>query len=136
MTDVIVVGAGVIGLLSALRLRQAGLSVEVYDKSEPATESSWAALGVLSPEAAAVRAPLHFRQGWRVDNVRLNSALVAALDKASVPVHSGRAITQIVSEGGRVLGVRAGADVYRAPWVVVAAGAWSGTIDGVSLPVR
>ena len=46
MTDVIVVGAGVIGLLSALRLRQAGLSVEVFDKSEPAMESSWAALGV------------------------------------------------------------------------------------------
>ena len=220
MTDVIVVGAGVIGLLAALRLRQAGLSVEVFDKSEPAMESSWAALGVLSPEAAPGRTPqwlrlaqaslalfpsladelraqtgvdvalrregllhlaldeaeehtlredevtqrtanvpvqwlsaaearalepnltdqlraaLHFRHGWRVDNVRLNTALVAALDKAGVPIQTGRTVTQIVSEGGRVLGVRAGAEVYRAPWVVVAAGAWSGMIDGVSLPVR
>ena len=67
-TDVIIIGGGVIGLLSALRLKQAGLSVEVFEKSEPATESSWAGLGVLSPEAAAGR-PLEY--------VRLTQASLA-----------------------------------------------------------
>ena len=220
MTDVIVVGGGVIGLLSALRLRQAGLSVEVFEKSDPGTESSWAGLGVLSPEAAEGRpaewlrlaqsslalypaladelraatgidvelrrdgllylaldesevealhadaaaqqaagvpvpwlsardaralepnltdelcAVLHYRHGWRVDNLRLNSALVMALSAAGVPVHAWQEVTEIVSEDGRVLGVRAGVGEYQARWVVLAAGAWSGSIPGVSLPVR
>ncbi|MBI5876015.1 MAG: glycine oxidase ThiO [Chloroflexi bacterium] len=57
MSDVIVVGGGVIGLLSALRMAQAGLSVEVFEKSDPFTEASWAGLGVLSPSAAAGRPP-------------------------------------------------------------------------------
>jgi len=66
--DVIIIGGGVIGLLSALRLKQAGLAVEVFEKCDPATESSWAGLGVLSPEAAAGR-PLEY--------VRLTQASLA-----------------------------------------------------------
>ena len=67
-TDVIIVGGGVIGLLSALRLKQAGLSVEVFEKSDPGTESSWAGLGVLSPEAA---------HGRPVEYIRLTQASLA-----------------------------------------------------------
>lgn len=220
LPDVIIVGGGVIGLLSAWRLAQAGLSVEVFEKSDPATESSWAGLGVLSPQAApgrpreyvklaqaslalypaladelraqtnieidlrceglfhlalddaeveafradaqmqseagvpvrwlsaleaceiepgisdAVRGALHFQQGWQVDNQRLNSALVMALAGAGVKVHAWQAVTRVVSDGGRVRGVQVGGATHHADWVVAAAGAWSGTIAGLSLPVR
>jgi len=49
MSDCIVIGAGLIGMLTALELRKAGLAVTVLDKSRPATESSWAGGGILSP---------------------------------------------------------------------------------------
>jgi glycine oxidase len=219
-TDVIIVGGGVIGLLSALRLKQAGLSVEVFEKSDPATESSWAGLGVLSPEAApgrhveyirltqaslalypalademrdasnvdvdlrregllnlalddagvaelhesssmqardgvpvtwlsasevralephltdGVRGALHFTHSAQVDNLRLNSALIIALGHAGVPVHSWQTVTRITTGGGRVHGVRVGETDHAARWVVVAAGAWSGSLAGASMPVR
>jgi len=48
MTDVIVVGAGIIGATCAWRLTQAGLSVKVLDRSAPGSEASQAALGVLT----------------------------------------------------------------------------------------
>jgi glycine oxidase len=51
MTDAIVVGGGVIGLLSAWRLALAGLTVALFDKGQPGAEASGAALGVLSPQA-------------------------------------------------------------------------------------
>lgn len=47
--DVIVVGGGLIGMLSARELRQAGLSVAVIERNEVARESSWAGGGILSP---------------------------------------------------------------------------------------
>jgi glycine oxidase len=49
MADCIVIGAGLIGMLTALELANAGLKVTVLDKSRPATESSWAGGGILSP---------------------------------------------------------------------------------------
>ena len=54
-TDVLIIGGGVIGLMSAWRLAQAGLSVEVFEKGKCGAESSSAALGVLSPQADAAR---------------------------------------------------------------------------------
>lgn len=47
--DVIVIGAGVIGLMSALELRKHGLSVRLFDAGPAARESSWAGGGVLCP---------------------------------------------------------------------------------------
>jgi glycine oxidase len=49
MTDCIVVGAGLIGMLTAQELARAGLTVTVLEKSQPARESSWAGGGILSP---------------------------------------------------------------------------------------
>jgi len=47
--DVVVVGAGIIGTLSAISLARRGLSVAVIERGQPMAESSWAGAGILSP---------------------------------------------------------------------------------------
>ena len=47
MPDVIVVGAGLIGLAIAYELAQRGGAVTVYDRDEPARAASWAGAGML-----------------------------------------------------------------------------------------
>lgn len=47
--DVIIVGAGLIGLSIAFELAERGASVRVYDRAEPARAASWAGAGMLAP---------------------------------------------------------------------------------------
>ncbi len=47
--SIVVVGAGVIGLLTARELRRAGCQVTVLDRQMAGKESSWAGGGILSP---------------------------------------------------------------------------------------
>lgn len=47
--DVVVVGGGVIGMLSALALAERGRSVTLVDTEEPGRAASWAGGGILSP---------------------------------------------------------------------------------------
>ncbi len=47
--DCLVIGGGVIGLTTAWRLAQQGLSVRVCDQSIPGREASWAGAGILPP---------------------------------------------------------------------------------------
>jgi glycine oxidase len=47
--DVIVVGAGLIGLSIAFELAERGAGVRVYDRAEPARAASWAGAGMLAP---------------------------------------------------------------------------------------
>ena len=47
--DCLVIGGGVIGLTTAWRLAQLGLSVRVVDQSTPGREASWAGAGILPP---------------------------------------------------------------------------------------
>jgi len=49
MVDCIVIGGGLIGMLSAWELRQSGLSVTIVEQGECGMESSWAGGGILSP---------------------------------------------------------------------------------------
>ncbi len=48
-STVIVIGAGIIGLSCALRIRQAGLEVTVLEQGAVGKEASWAGGGILSP---------------------------------------------------------------------------------------
>ncbi len=49
MVDCVVVGGGLIGLLTAIELRRGGLDVALFERGEPGRESSWAGGGILSP---------------------------------------------------------------------------------------
>jgi glycine oxidase len=54
--DVVCVGGGVIGLLTACELARRGQSVAVVDKGVPGREASWAGAGILSPAPPLDRA--------------------------------------------------------------------------------
>jgi glycine oxidase len=47
--DVVVVGAGLIGLAIAFELAERGATVRVYDRGEPGRAASWAGAGMLAP---------------------------------------------------------------------------------------
>lgn len=49
MSDVIIIGGGIIGMLTARELSLAGASVSIIEKGDTARESSWAGGGILSP---------------------------------------------------------------------------------------
>ena len=53
MPDVIVVGAGLIGLGIAYELAKRDVAVTVYDRDEPARAASWAGAGMLAPFSEA-----------------------------------------------------------------------------------
>ncbi|MGE4338159.1 MAG: NAD(P)/FAD-dependent oxidoreductase, partial [Pigmentiphaga sp.] len=65
----IVVGAGVIGMLSAYRLAQAGSDVLLLDQGGTGREASWAGGGIVSPlypwrYSEAVTALAHWSQDF------------------------------------------------------------------------
>jgi glycine oxidase len=47
--DILIVGGGVIGLSTALRLAESGVSVSVVDRQQVGREASWAGAGMLPP---------------------------------------------------------------------------------------
>jgi glycine oxidase len=49
MTDSIIIGGGIIGMLTARNLRLAGQKVTLVEKSDTGRESSWAGGGIVSP---------------------------------------------------------------------------------------
>jgi glycine oxidase len=47
--DILIIGAGIMGLMTALECRKAGATVTLLDKSSVGREASWAGGGILSP---------------------------------------------------------------------------------------
>jgi glycine oxidase len=83
----------------------------------------------ISPAALGA---LHHPRGSWVDNVQLVRALVLAGERRGVRYVVGQPVEALIRDGDHVIGVRAGAlGVVEAAVVIVAAGAWSGAIDGM-----
>jgi glycine oxidase len=218
--DVLVLGAGIVGLACARELRRRGLRVEVIEARGAAGGASGASAGILSPFADRGSATPEFRalcmaarDGWRdwlrevesdsgvaveydesgtlvlglagdspqrlaevemvcaeagepvavlsgpelrlrvpllapgehralllprearVHPLEACQALLVALGRAGVAVSTEARPRRILSEGEGVR-VDCQGGVRRAGWLVVATGAWSGTLDGLpALPV-
>ena len=110
----------------------AGVGVEWLDR---------AAARELEPSlAGAVRAAALTPTDAHVDNRRLGRALWAAAAAAGVAFRLGVPAARVLAEpGGRVAGVElAGGERIEAAAVVIAAGSWSGTLNGLprTLPVQ
>ncbi len=52
MSEVIVLGAGIVGIASALALQAKGFDVALLDRSEPGSEASFGNAGIIQAEAA------------------------------------------------------------------------------------
>jgi D-amino-acid dehydrogenase len=86
------------------------------------------ARALFPPLARPLRA-LHDRTAARVDGRLLNQALLkAAASRKVTYVRAG--VDRLVIESGRVAGVTAGAEVYRAGSVIIAGGAWTPALAG------
>ncbi|TWA66548.1 glycine oxidase [Azospirillum brasilense] len=72
----------------------------------------------------------------QVDNRKVAAALHAAALRAGAVVHEYAEVSHIEVRGGRAVGVQVGDRLVEADQVVLAAGAWSGWIDGLSPAVR
>ncbi|HET8645933.1 MAG TPA: FAD-dependent oxidoreductase, partial [Vicinamibacteria bacterium] len=82
----------------------------------------------------AVRGAAYFAGDRRLDNVRLTRALAASAVMRGATLLTGRPVTALALEGGRVAGVRAGREVLAAPTVINASGAWAGRLAGDPQP--
>lgn len=150
MPDVLIVGAGPTGLMSAFELERAGLEVVILERDDrPANQSKALALqprsvevlqdrGLLTAVEAHVQARLpagHF-SGIPIDYTDLptrfgyqlgvEQAHVAAAIEARLrtPVRRGAEVTAVEQDGEQVT-VTAGGAVYRAGWLVAADGGHS-----------
>lgn len=219
--DVILVGGGVMGCSTALRLQREGLRCLVLERSVPGAEASSAAAGILGPGAEAghpvardhvatllrlgawsrelhaaqaerllaehrvdigfrrcgamvvalegedegalqdhlsaladypherlagdeararepslspeVRAAIDLPKEAQLEPRLLLRALALAAERAGAVFRSGAYVHEILTAGGRVRGVRVGAEVLEAAHVVVAAGSWTSLVPGLEL---
>jgi glycine oxidase len=76
------------------------------------------------------------RDDHQVENRKLTTALFAAAVKAGAILHEHTPVERFILNQGRVEGVVAGGNVYRADVVILAAGAWSRGIEGLPAEAR
>jgi len=205
LPDFLIIGAGAVGLASALELARRGARVTLLDRSRAGGESTWAGGGILSPllpwqygdavnalseysralfpdwcarlqalsgldaeyrtcgmlvlppVAQAQAAAWCAQHAWRcevrgsgdflptainqeslwlpdvaqVRNPRLIQVLRGAAMAAGVHIVESAEVTGLVSEQGRISRVTTSQGDFSAAGVVVAAGAWSGTLPGL-----
>ncbi|HET9450994.1 MAG TPA: glycine oxidase ThiO, partial [Aggregicoccus sp.] len=106
----------------AMGLRAELLSGEEARKLEPAL-------------SAEVFAAAHFPDDHQVDNRLLVRALTMAAARVGARFRSGY-VRGVLEEQGRVVGVDVDGEALRADAVVVAAGSWSGLVQGLPLDPR
>ena len=87
-----------------------------------------------------VTAALYSSEDHQVDPQALGTALVQAFSRAGGTLRDHTPVERILTEGERVRGVRVNGEDLQADAVLLAAGAWSGMVEGLpeelSLPVR
>ena len=110
--------------------RQLGLSPEWLSAGETRRREPHLSPGL----AGALFSP----QDHQVDNRKVAAALRVAAERAGAVICEHAPVDRIAVEGGRVTGVVIAGELHRADSVVLAAGAWSRSIDGLDArpPVR
>ncbi len=111
-----------VGWQSALGLRAELLATAEVRALEPQ----------LSPQVVAAA---RFQDDHQVDNRLLARALTMAAAKVGVTFRTGY-VRGVVEEHGRAVGVDLDGDTLRADAVVIAAGSWSGLVQGIALDPR
>ncbi len=104
-----------------------GLRAELLDRAQT--------LGLepnLSPE---VLAAAHFADDHQVDSRLLARALSMAAARVGAAFRTGH-VRGLITEGSRAVGVELDGEVVRADVVVVAAGSWSGQVQGAQIDPR
>jgi glycine oxidase len=218
VTDVAVIGGGIMGCAVALRLAARGVGVTVIERGIPGAEASSAAAGILGPQmeadapgplldlglrsralypalaaelrdatgidigyvksgvlavaldgagaaeltarrawqmarglrveplsseqlhalepnlAVEVRAGLRFPDDAQVNARELARAFSQAAARAGARFLQGRYVRRVLVEGGVATGVELDGEVLAAGTVVVAAGSWSGLVEGAGVP--
>jgi glycine oxidase len=111
--------------------REMGLEAELLDPARATQLQPGVATGIVSY--------LWLPQEGQLDSQRLAEALSDAIGRTDIRLIAGNPAAEILSRSGRVTGVAmADGRTLEAERVVLAAGAWSGTIGGLprALPVR
>lgn len=109
------------------RLPTGGLTAELLD-SQHTRE--------LEPAVApAVVNSLLVHEECHVSSPRLVTALAVAARRRGAAIHEGEPVHRLLREGDRIVGIETPQGRTLARTVVVAAGAWSGLLAGLALPV-
>lgn len=119
------------GLVSSARLRAWGIALEVL----PLNSIPRVAPHV---ELTGLVGAIHCPDYAKADPYCVTQLYRKAAERRGVHVREGTLVTEVLRDGGRVVGVKTGAEVVRAEVVVNAAGAEAGGIaamSGVSLPL-
>lgn len=81
-----------------------------------------------------VSAALYSPTDHQVDNRALVEALIIACKKAGVVIHENTVVDEIVIANNKVAGLRANDEHIEADNIILAAGAWSGALNGIPAP--
>jgi glycine oxidase len=109
------------------RLPTGGLTAEILDSHQTRD---------IEPTVApAVVSSLFVREECHVSSPRLVTALAVAARRRGAIIHEGAPASRLLRDGDRVVGMETPQGRTLAETVVVAAGAWSGLLAGMALPV-
>lgn len=93
-------------------------------------------LNMLEPALGHVDLPAIYLKERSVDPRALTAAALKAARHRGVDIASGTAVTEVVLENGRAIGVGTRKTAYLAPVVVNCAGAWAGQVPPDRFPTR